>query len=201
MDDFVDLEPGTYFVDPDSDASTPLRVTYDVADEGWIQWSGAAKMSDSGHIMLTITTIDNVVRDACLDHTLLEPPVGPTVDDLVAALSRLAPFELSEPPTEVSILGYRGKHLQLTVPDLPVKGYGEDRVFSTCWADSLHSWAAPNVGGTFYGYNGEPGRTEDFWILDVDGTRLVLITNASRAAPPEDVRELKAMFKSIRIEP
>ena len=36
------LDPGRYFVDPDDDASTPLRVTYDVTEEGWGSWFGAA---------------------------------------------------------------------------------------------------------------------------------------------------------------
>ena len=40
---FPDLEPGRYFVDPDGDDTTPLRVTYQVAAEGWAAWFGAVK--------------------------------------------------------------------------------------------------------------------------------------------------------------
>ena len=44
-------------------------------------------------------------------------------------------------------------------------------------------------------------RFEEFWILDVDGTRLVIETNHSPASPPEDVAEMRAILDSIRIEP
>jgi hypothetical protein len=195
------LEPGTYVIDPDGDDATPLRVTFEVADEDWEPWIGAFKRSDAGHVVLSITTIDNVVREGCLDHTPLEPAVGPAVDDLADALSRLAPFEVSAPPSDVTALGYTGKHLQLTVPDLPVTGTGDDRLFSECSGDHLNSWFAPNLGSrAFYGYNGEAGRTEDFWILDVDGTRLVIVVTSSQEAPKEDLAELDAIYDSIRIE-
>jgi hypothetical protein len=41
LEDFAPLDPGTYFIDPDADASTPLRVLYEVPVEGWSQWIGA----------------------------------------------------------------------------------------------------------------------------------------------------------------
>lgn len=201
LGDFVELEPGVYSMDPDLDDATPLRVTYQVTADGWESWGGAAKRNDNGHTLLTITTITNVVRDGCLDHSPLDPPVGPTVAALATALSQLTPFEVTAPPSDVTMFGYQGQHLQLTVPNLPFTGTGEDRLFSECQEDSLHSYFFPTPGDSFYGYNGEPGRTEDFWILDVDGTRLVIIKNTSPETPPQDQAELDAMFKSIRIEP
>src|SRR5918996_428779 len=170
--DFAPLEPGTYFMDPDQDPSTPLRVVYDVLAEGWSEWSGAVKFAgDEGHVGVSITTVTNVVRHGCRDHSPADPPVGPSVDDLATALADLAPFRVTSPPEDVTIYGYRGKHLELTVPDLPVEGSGDDRRFTGCGDGNLESWIAPNLGGAFFGYNAEPGRTEVFWILDVDGTR------------------------------
>ena len=46
--EFAPLDPGTYFIDPDLDPSTPLRVTYEVPSEGWAQWTGAVKWDDDG---------------------------------------------------------------------------------------------------------------------------------------------------------
>ena len=43
LEKFAPLEPGSYFIDPDSDPSTPLRVVYEVPVEGWSQWFGAVK--------------------------------------------------------------------------------------------------------------------------------------------------------------
>jgi hypothetical protein len=198
---FAPLEPGTYFIDPDADPSTPLRVVYEVPVEGWSQWIGAAKFADYGHVGVSITTVTNLVRHGCRNHSPADPSVGPGVDDLATALADLAPFRVTSPPEDVTIYGYRGKHLELTVPDLPVEGSGDDRRFTGCGDGNLESWIAPNLGGAFFGYNAEPGRTEVFWILDVDGTRLVIEANWSPASPREDVAEMRAILDSIRIEP
>ena len=152
--------------------------------------------------MLSITTVTNLVTDGCLDHTPLEPPVGPTVDDLATALSQLAPFEVTAPPTDVTLLGYPGKHLELTVPDLGFTGGGEAQ-FADCLDGELHSWISPlndNGATSFSGYDG-PGETEEFWILDVEGTRLVLVKFDSPQSSAEDLAERDAIFDSIRIEP
>jgi hypothetical protein len=201
LPEFSELEPGPYFIDPDGDDATPLRVTYDVAAEGWSQWPGAVKFQDDGHVALSIMAIDNLVRHGCTDHRLADPAVGPSVDDLAIALSQLAPFEVTSPPSDVTMFGYEGKHLQLTVPDLPVTGSGETREFAGCTDGNLNSWSGENHDGAFYGYNADPGTTEDYWILDVDGTRLVFITLEIPGSPAQDREELQAIFDSISIEP
>jgi hypothetical protein len=201
---FVPLEPGTYFIDPDLDPSTPLRVVYEVPFEGWLQWIGATNSGDGAHVMVSITTVTNLVRHGCRDHSWADPPVGPSVDDLATALGDLPPFRVTSPPKDVTIYGYHGKHLELTVPDLPVAGLRDDRSFAGCEAGTLKSWVAAidtEPGDAFYGYNGEPGRTEEFWILDVDGTRLMIEANWSPASPRKDVAEMRAILASIGVEP
>jgi hypothetical protein len=109
---------------------------------------------------------------------------------------------VTSPPKDVTAFGYRGKYLALTVPDLRVEGQGDDRSFAQCVGGNLKSWIAPEaLGGAFYGYNGEPGRTEEFWILDIEGTRLMIETNWSPASPRKDVSEMRAILDSVRIEP
>ena len=49
--------------------------------------------------------------------------------------------------------------------------------------------------------NSEAGRTEELWILDVDGVRLVIAANWSPASPRQDVAEMRAILHSIQIEP
>lgn len=195
------LEPGTYFIDPDSDASTPLRVVYRVPGEGWSPWFGAVKFAGDEHVAVSITTVPNLVRHGCRDHSPADPPVGPTVDDLAAALADLAPFRVTSPAEDVTIYGYSGKHLKLTVPDLPVGGDPHDLRFIGCVDGDLYSWISPpNDDGAFNGYTG-PGYREEFWILDVEGTRLMIVAHRSAGAPREDVPELRAILDSIRIEP
>ncbi|MFN8234436.1 MAG: hypothetical protein U0V56_13555 [Actinomycetota bacterium] len=192
----VPVEPGTYFVDADLDPSTPLRVVYDLPAEGWSSWIGAAKFGpDDGHVGVSITTVVNLVTHGCRNHFSARPSVGPTVDDLATALSELEPFEVTSPPRDVDIYGYRGKHLGWTVPEM---------TFGRCDHGDLRSWIAPmdaaEVGDAFYGYTG-PGYREEFWILDVEGTRLMIAAERSPGSPAEDLAELRAILDSIRIEP
>jgi len=204
LEGFAPLEPGTYSIDPDGNPSTPLRVVYEVPAEGWSMWIGAAKSADDGHVMVSISTVTNLVRHGCRDHSWADPPVGPSMDDLATALADLAPFRVTSPPKDVTIYGYSGKHLELTVPDLPVEGEGDDRRFTGCIDGNLKSWVAPidaaEEGDAFYGYTG-PGYREEFWILDVEGTRLMIAAERSPGSPPEDLAELRDILDSIRIEP
>ena len=111
---------------------------------------------------------------------------------------------MTSPPKDVTIYGYSGKHLELTVPDLPVVGQGDDRRFAGCEEGTLKSWVGfvdrAEEGEAFYGYS-EPGHTEDFWILDIEGTRLMIEANWSPDSPRKDVAEMRAILDSIRIEP
>jgi hypothetical protein len=200
---FAPLEPGTYFMDPDLDPSTSLRVVYEVAADGWVQWLGASKFAADGHVAVSITTVSNLVRHGCRDHSRLDPPIGPTADDLATALAELAPFRVTSPPTDVTIYGYRGKHLELIVPNLPMTGRGNDRRFAECAGGKLKSWvdplSRPYAEDAFYGYTG-PGYTEEFWILDIDGSRLMIAAERSPGSPPDDVDAQRAILDSIRIE-
>jgi len=55
-------------------------------------------------------------------------------------------------------------------------------------------------GDAYYGYTG-PGYREEFWILDVERTRLMIVAERSPGSPPEDLAEQLAILDSIRIEP
>jgi hypothetical protein len=43
----------------------------------------------------------------------------------------------------VEVYGYGGKHLELTVPDLPVGGSGDQFRFTDYTGGQLKSWVAP----------------------------------------------------------
>jgi hypothetical protein len=199
------LEPGTYFIDPDANPSTPLRVVYEVPVEGWSSWIGAGKFAEEGWVAVSVTSVTNLVRHGCRDHSPADPPVGPSVDDLATALADLAPFQVTSPPTDVTIYGYSGKHLELTVPDMPFEFRRDGPLYSECTGLDWHrrylmSWIAPHLAYAFYGY-AAPGHTEEFWILDVEGTRLMIAAERSPGSPRKDLAELRAILDSIRIEP
>jgi hypothetical protein len=195
------VQPGRYYMDPDLDASTPLRVVFDIPSTGWSNWIGAVKFGpNDGHVGVSITTVANLVTDGCRDHTWADPPIGPSVNDLANALVDLAPFRVTSPPEPVSAYGYEGMHLELTVPKMQMSHSG---TFTGCDEGTLKSWVAAidteEPGDAFYGYTG-PGYVEDFWILDVEGTRVMIAAERSAGSPTRDLQEQRAVLDSIRIE-
>jgi hypothetical protein len=203
---FTPLEATTYYIDPDDDPSTPLRVLYTVPNEGWLQWIGTFKPEDISDaegrfVGVSITAVTNLMVDACLEHRPADPAIGPTVDDLADGLAQLPPFVLKEPPTEVTIYGYMGKYLELAVPDdisFEIRAGGG--YFTDCGRGELQSWLAPGLSYVFYGYAG-PGQIEELWILDVDGNRLMIQATWFPDSPPQDIAEMRTILDSIRIEP
>ena len=160
-------------------------------------------------MLVSITSVTNLVRHGCRDHSQADPPVGPSADDLATALAHLAPFRVTSPPKDVTIYGYSGKHLELTVPDMPFEVRGDQPLYTECTDYGWHrrdlmSWITPQLvarrGYAYYGYSG-PGHTEHLWILDVEGTRLVIAADRSPGSPREDIAEMRAILHSIRIEP
>ena len=102
----------------------------------------------------------------------------------------------------MSIYGYQGKHLELTVPkDQPIS---DDGSFIGCPEGKLKSWVAAidteEPGDAFYGYTC-PGYSEEFWILDVEGSRLMIAAGRSPGSPAEDLAEQNDILDSIQIEP
>jgi hypothetical protein len=200
---FAPLERGTYSIDPDADPSTPLRVLYTIPADGWSMWIGAIKFREgpdaAGHVAVSVAAVDNLVIDGCHDHAPADPPVGPSVEDLAAALADLSPFRVRSPPSDVAAYGYNGKHVKLTVPPMQSEFRGDRTHFTACNSGYLRSWIAPLLSYTFWGYTGE-GHIEEFWILDVKGDRLVIQANWSPDSPAEDLAEMRAILDSIRIE-
>jgi hypothetical protein len=102
------------------------------------------------------------------------------VEDLVAALSSLDEFEVSE-ATDIEISGFSGKQLTLTAPAEP-----------SC--DSLSTWATTTrkngVGA---------GEVNEVRILDVNGTRLVISVAHGAELTPDQRTELDTVVDSIVI--
>ena len=199
---FAPLEAGTYSIDPDKDPSTPLHVLYTIPAEGWAQWIGGFKEEEGANraVGVSIANVTNLVVDGCSDHGAADPPVGPEVDDLASALADLAPFRVKDPPTNVTLAGYSGKHLSLILPDVAHEFAGGDITYTGCTNGEIWSWKAPNISDAFYGYF-RPGQVEEFWILDVEGSRLVIIGESHPESPPADMAEMRAILESIQIEP
>ena len=129
--------------------------------------------------------IANIYSDRCQWRSaLLDPPVGPTVDDLTNALADLWGADASA-PTDITLDGFAGKQMVLTVPtdvDFADCDNGQFRRFPGFW------------------YQGQ-GQIDRLWILDVEGERLVVVATYFPEGSAEDLAELQQVIDSIQIEP
>lgn len=156
---------GAYVIDD----PFPVRITYDVP-EGWCIWvsnaavyglvvdnvvDGRAEECNSGWGP-TFWIVDNVYSDPCDPNSELEPSLGPSVDDLVAALTSLPGYEATT-PAEVTVSGFPGVEFELTAPE-----YGDE-------CPHHRTWSTASVARSMM-----PGETNRIQILDVDGVRLAL---------------------------
>jgi hypothetical protein len=185
-----ELSPGTYFVE--KPAVTPARFTLEVP-AGWETIDGTflGKIKDRAfYVALSPWVVDQVYTDPCQWVTAeLEPPLGPSVDDLATALADQVGRDATT-PTDVMLGGYPGKMVELSVPD--------DFDVTTCDNEEFRMWRSLGSAG---GYNYGPGQQDTVYIIDVDGERLVIHAMHTPIASEGDIAELQAIVDSIRIEP
>ena len=172
------LAPGSYAIDD----VLPLRITVTVP-AGWQKNVNPAQVwTANSEAHLAFATVDNVYVDPCAAAPVLrDPAVGPTVDELVAALEDLPNLEVSA-PTDVTVAGFAGKQLELTAPD------------GSCSETRLWDLQPLN----------DAGPVEDhlrIWILDVNGERLVIGAQDRAGASTSDLDDMQAMVDSVRIGP
>jgi hypothetical protein len=172
------LTPGTYTLGD----GYGKPVTFEVP-VGWVACSNLpvepavcmrGNPNESG---VTFQVVVNVVAEPCGEE-LRDPPVGPSVDDLVSAISELRGFEAT-PPVDVTISGYRGKQFELTAPS-----------DATC---PLRTWAN---SGRINGVGG--GEVNLLRVIDVAGTRLMI---AGAIHSEADRLRVEPFMDSIRIGP
>jgi hypothetical protein len=158
----------------------------------------------SGWGLFFFTFTDNLFADPCdVAPGKLAPIPGPTVEDLVDALSALPRMEASN-PIDIEIDGYRGVQIDLTAP--------ADTASCPDGAATVHD--VP--GWEDVPYRMSLGETLQFRILDVDGLRLVIVAtdypqtshhevDGGMAIDPdahaEDQVELRAMIETMDINP
>ena len=179
VEDFRELEAGTYLVDD----PFPVRFSF-VVPAGWARWAYTDAASQLNVVRrglgeVSFEIVDNVSADPCTGE-LLDPPMGPSIDDLVTALSDLDEFEVSA-AEDFTLDGFRGKQLTMTAPAEPA-------------CESLSTWR------TTTRQNGVgAGEVNEVRILDVDGVRLVIAV-ARRASLTDDaLSQIDAVVDSIQL--
>jgi predicted lipoprotein with Yx(FWY)xxD motif len=150
--------------------------------------------------VVQFASVSNIYSDGCRwPETLLDPPVGPTVDDLVTAwanIPQLAPTTA----VDITVDGYTGKQIELTVPDYdPVSDPASCGVWGPfgfgLWTYGDHGQPLPsNAAAT-------PHRHFQMLVLDVDGTRLLIAASTDPNTLPQDRAALEELLASIQIAP
>lgn len=115
------------------------------------------------------------------DYRSADISVGPTVEDWATALDARPLLQVTT-PVDVTLAGYSGKYTELQVPsDL-------SRCLFYRPLDDTYSAQGP-------------GQRWRFWILDVEGIRVVIQTTDYPTTPAETRTELQAIVDSIQIRP
>ena len=132
--------------------------------------------------------IGNVFAEPCHSSgTLLDPPVGSSVHDLVAALESQKQRHAST-PTDVTLDGFTGKYLEMTVP-AGIK-------LADCDGGEFRTWVHPQGGQRSL----EPGQRDLLWIVNVDGVPLVIDAALGPATSGQDRAERIQIVESTQIE-
>ncbi|HET9346297.1 MAG TPA: hypothetical protein VFO05_11415 [Candidatus Limnocylindrales bacterium] len=180
------LEPGTYATSP----VFPLAVTVTVPD-GWgvLTMGTTVIVLESSEAYLGLWIAESTDRDPCALGGVDDSPVGPTAGDLAAALAGAPGFETTG-PIDASVGGVDGTYIELVGP---VAG---------CTEPTL--WLTPDGSCRCMESTVERNR---LWIVDVDGTRLVVdaleipasdgVTGTSAAV----IEEIQGMVDSLQISP
>ncbi len=169
--------------------------------DGWFAFEGIGLVpagdpdtGPPGGIAFQFLDVTTINRDPCQWRGAAdEVSFGPGVVDLVEALREQTAFEVSE-PIDVTIGGHSGKRVDIVMPTEPFAG--QDALAPGCDEERFRVW---NDGGGVYAQG--PANRWQTNILDVDGTRLVIVVQDFPGTTPEDRAELDAIVDSFVIEP
>jgi hypothetical protein len=167
-----------------------VRLTFTVPD-GWENngWFVVGNWEPTFGAILV--RVGNIFSDPC-QWVELDPPPGPSVDDLVAAFASV-PILDATAATDITVDGFHGKQIEFTVPD-----YTDDECIEGRFGLFQEpGWTGP---GPNYWAQG-PFAHHRLWILDVDGTRLVIGGTYFPDTSQQDLDDLDTLLNSIQIEP
>lgn len=197
------LQPGTYTAQlPVGDN---LALTFTVPG-GWLAFAdppgvvrglwpaGDPGTGSPGGIAIQLRDVTTLKGDPCHwsgpDDDIR---VGPTVDDLVKAFQEQTAYEASD-PVAVEIGGYAGQRVDIVSPTEPYAEVNGSTTAVGCDEGVLRPW-----DGEIY-WQGPANRWQTN-ILDVAGTRLVIVLQDFPGTTVVDRAELDAVVDSMVINP
>jgi hypothetical protein len=181
------LDAGTYVTTPFPAESMRFTLTFPA---GWRAFTDFAFLPDGegsseapDGMAFGFFQITGLYSDPCFASGVPNVAAGTTVDDLAAAFAEQTAYEVTG-PTDITLAGFAGKRVDLELPS----------DFGTCGFEDYVPWpGSPYAQG--------PGNLWHVWMLDVEGTRVVVMTNNFDGTSAEDRAEQQAILDSLRIEP
>ena len=200
-----DLPEGPILVfDPPAEGAPSITMT--ISASGWIHLDdlGALEKGESVANLPEAVVLPDAVPpgaglyvygDPCQWASTTPETPATTVDEIVAALAAQASRDASE-PVDVTVGGYPGKMITLHVPD--------EAVFSECEAGEqgpeFGTYQLEAVQDRPSRFHQGPGQIDDFWIVDVEGS-IVIIDGMYRSDTPlETIDEMRALAQSATFE-
>jgi hypothetical protein len=184
------LAAGTYSTSLVWDPSVVFTFT---VPDGWD--SRDINIIKDDRMSIQFYRVNNVPVDTC-SATPRDPAIGPSKDDLVAALSTLVSLDAA--PTTASLGGQSGSYVAFTVgPGLdcdPSQFHLVSMPEPTCSEGCQHLGTWPWKGIEFT--TPEHNR---LWILGIGRGRVVVDALWTDEATPADLAELQTVIDSIRI--
>ena len=184
------IEPGRYFVA--KGPWTPATFSFTMP-AGWVAENGGQTISkhpnESGRqVGWSVSIVDRLFVDPCGPNNAID--IGPTADDLAAALRALPGPDVAA-PVGVTIDGRSWIVLELTVP-------ADVNVEECDPPIGLQIWLDRNANKYFLA---GPESVARIYTVDVDSARFVVVAGHDSTSAPEDIAELDAILASIEFEP
>jgi hypothetical protein len=153
------------------------------------------EVNDVPEAMLMVWSFPHGTRfhvwgDPCRWESTQPRTPATSVDEFAAALAAQKSRGAST-PTNVMIDGYAGKSITLLVPD--------DVVFDDCDGQGFQTYGT-DVDPGARSQQG-PGQLDQLWLVNVDGSIVVMDAMYRRDTPPDWVAEMRTMVQSITFAP
>jgi hypothetical protein len=184
----ADLQPGRWAVTASGSRDVPLAVLNLPAGlNGGAEYIWASP--ENGGWILGYWTVDGVYLDPCTRKDTFDTRELKFPDIWVEALAAQRRTETSR-AVPVTLGGYDGIYVELTAPS--------DLDFSACRGERLTIFETTAKGSDHW--IADPGVVERYWVLDVDGERVVLTGAVLAETTASEIEQLTRIVESVRFE-
>ena len=150
---------------------------------------GKSDCLDDDSVKLEVSTVSRVPTDAC--QWLGAHVEADTPEAVTAALAAQEGHETIG-PTDVTLAGYPASRFEFSVRD-------SERESTAC--EGVSSVGLAGTPDDSFEHVLAPGQSATVYVVDVDGTTLVVAATHDGTAASVEVAELNAVVDSLRFEP